>query len=846
MRTLILVFLTCGLWSRPAPAEDLYVGHPKLLFTAADVAGLRAKVADGGADDATYAAMRTWAQGALAFPTTSLLSYAEGISATGQMALVSQIETNGAAYAAKTRQLVLEVARNRPSTNDEFASGLRLQVMALGYDLAFAGATPAERDEVRHAMRAALDFMPPRFNYYCQAYNPYCGNHGMTVGASMGLAVIALWDDVSPAGQDSLATALAFADPIIQKCLTDILPDDGAYREGVLYAGWILHVTAPYFEARRRFDGTDFAADPRFARLIEWLCYELAPDGGGRTNNLNDSPWSSRPLALHGTVIEWAQTRLGSPLAAYLHDHVLGSFGFDYGPPADRLATVLWWQPIAPLNPAALLPSGRLFPSRGLYYFRNGWKTGASGDEVVFAFSSGKFYGGHAQEDRNQFTLAAYGQRFVVDCGAVGSTATPKQSEAHNLVLVDGIGQHNAGNSIGTDGAIVSSLVSGFADYVRGDARAAYATYSAFNSPGVPFAASDWSWGYDGGNPLERADRTCIVVKDGTAPPWMLVADDMRKDAGSHAWDWLLHTSQVHTIDVASDPAQVTGSQATLDLYFAHPRPADLALSWAPFTHGGTDPPTNRLVAHHNAVEPRFAVALVPRRNGDAAPLYASTSDSVSTELSLDWGSARDVLVFNPHRVRVTHEIDTDGVAALVRRAAGAVRGYLLADGTFMREGGIDLVVLGGVASAALAGDSLELSSDDVPFTAWGPEVVAVRGPSGPRAFVRDGDVVRNPTATDVAALGASLQIEPLRPQPARGGATLRLALNHSARTRVRIVDARGGLVRDLGERTRSAGAVAIPWDGRSASGRPVSPGVYFFVIELAGHSTALKVVLIR
>jgi len=846
MRALFLVLLTCWLWSPPGWAQDLYVGHPKLLFTAGDVAGLRTKVADGGADDATYAAMRAWAQAALSFSTTSLLTYAEGVASTGQMGLVAQIETNGSAYAAKVRQLVLEVARNRPPTTDEFASSLRLQTMALGYDMAFATATPAERDEVRHAMRAALDFMPPRFNYYCQAYNPYCGNHGMTVGASMGLAVMALWEDVSPTGRDSLATALAFADPIVQKCLTDVLPEDGAYREGVLYASWILHVAAPYFEARRRFDGTDFAADPRFARLIEWLCYELAPDGGGRTNNLNDSPWTSRPLALHNTVIEWAQARLGSPLASYLHDHVVGTFGFDYGPPADRLATVLWWQPIVPANPATLLPSGRLFPSRGLYYFRNGWMTGASGDEVVFAFSSGKFYGGHAQEDRNQFTLTAYGQRFVVDCGAVGSTATPKQSEAHNLVLVDGIGQHNAGNSIGTDGAIVSSLLSGFADYVRGDARAAYATYSAFNAPGVPFAASDWSWGYDGGNPLERADRTCIVVKDGAAPPWMLVADDMRKDSGSHSWDWLLHTSQIHTIDLASDPARVTGSQATLDLYFAHPRPADLGLSWAPFTHGGTDPPTNRIVAHNAAIEPRFVVALVPRRNGDPTPVYASTNDSASTELSLDWGSVRDVVVFAPHRVHVAREIDTDGIVALVRRVSGVVHGYMLADGTFMHEGGVDLVALGQVASATLAGDSLELSSDDVPFTAWAPGVVTVRGPSGPRAFVREGSMVRNPTPTDAAGLGTMLQIEALRPQPAHGGATLRLALAHSALTRLRVVDARGGLVRDLGGTTRSPGVVTMPWDGRNASGHPVPPGVYFFVVEVAGHSSAVKIVLVR
>ena len=163
-----------------------------------------------------------------------------------------------------------------------------------------------------------------------------------------------------------------------------------------------------------------------------------------------------------------------------------------------------------------------------MYYYRTGWPFLFDSDDVVFSFYSGVFHGGHAQEDQNQFVLSGYGKRWVVDCGAASAAApTPKQTEAHNLILVDGLGQHNAGSSIGTDGDIAAWLLSGFADYLRGDASAAYATYSPFNAPGVPFPFSDWSWGYDGGNPLERADRLCLVVKGPEAPPYVLVADDI-------------------------------------------------------------------------------------------------------------------------------------------------------------------------------------------------------------------------------------------------------------------------------------------------------------------------------
>jgi hypothetical protein len=826
-----------------ATAQDIYSGHPKLLFTASDLPALRAQLVDGGHDDDAYADIQAWSQTVLAAPPPALLGSWEGVHSIAQLGFTAQVETNGAAFAAKVREMVLWIVQNRGPTDDEHASALRLQSMALGYDLAFADATPAERATVRAEMRAYLDYMPPRFNYYCQAYNPYCGNHGMTVGASMGLGVIALWDDTSASGQDSLAAALAFAEPIVEKCLTDILPADGAYREGVLYAAWIMRVAVPYFEARRRFDGRDHADDPRFERMIEWLCYELSPDGTGRTHNLNDSSWSTRPLALHATFLEWAQARWASPLARYLHDHVVGLYGYDFGQFADRVAVALWNRPIAAVDPATLLPSGRVFADRGLYWYRSGWKTGPTGDEVTFALSSGKYWGGHIQEDRGQFTLTAYGQRFAADCGAVASIGTPKETAAHNLILVDGFGQHNAGASIGTDGEIVASLMSPMADYVRTDLRAAYATYSEFNSAGRPFPFSDWSWGYDGGNPLERADRTCLVVKGGPVPAWVLIGDDVRKDGATHNFDWLLHTSQTNTVDLMSDPVQLAGIPATCDVYFAHPRPADLALSSAPFQHQGPDPPTRRIVARAATVEPRFAVALVPHRNEIPSPAYSATDDGVATTVRLDWGSVQDVVVFDPSQTPTTGDLETDATVAFVRRAGGVVASYLVGDGTSLREQHADLVVLGERASAALAGDVLHLSRADIAFTAWGPSIATVLGPTGLVPFRRDGEFVSDLSTTDAEAGRGAAWIEPPHPNPATGMSLARFALARAGHVRARVVDVRGSVVATLVDAPLAAGLHALRWPGTDAGGRRVAAGVYFLRLETAGAATTHKLV---
>ena len=152
------------------------------------------------------------------------------------------------------------------------------------------------------------------------------------------------------------------------------------------------------------------------------------------------------------------------------------NFGWDWGPKADKPATVLWNLGLAPVQPDSVLPPSAVWEDRGLYYCRSGWPSGAASNDLMLSFYSGKFQGGHAQEDHNQFTLQAYGAKLAIDHGP-GDTG--RQSESHNIVFIDGNGQHNAGGSIGTDGRINRFVLGGWADFVQGDATRAYATYSS-------------------------------------------------------------------------------------------------------------------------------------------------------------------------------------------------------------------------------------------------------------------------------------------------------------------------------------------------------------------------------
>jgi hypothetical protein len=509
---------------------------------------------------------------------------------------------------------------------------------------------------------------------------------------------------------------------------------------------------------------------------------------------------------------------------------------------------VLWNQTLPVASPAALLPSGRLFAQRGLYVYRSGWKQAVSGDEMLFTLYSGEFRGGHAQEDQGSFTLYAYGDRYALDAGYPSPTMTPKETEAHNLILIDGRGQHNAGGSIGTDGRIASALVSGFADYVRADVRTAYTTYSPFNAPGVPFPDIDWSWGYDGGNPVQRADRVAVVVKGG-AGPYVLVGDDIQKDAAPHDYEWLLHTDLANDVVVSSNPVRITGSASTLDVYFAAPQPPALQLTAAPFAHGGEDPESMRISARANTVAPEFFIALLPRQNGEPLPNLASQRVQSATFVMVDRKGQVDLALFAPTGPPPpgSFALDSDARVALVRLERNAVEGYLVGEGATLSMGGQSLVQLGAATNVAWAGDSLHFGSNNTPFRAYGPGVSHVFGPYGPIPFSRDGDYVVSAFSAGLELpVSTTLRLEPCRPNPFRSQVSIAFEVPEPRAVELGIYDTRGRLVRRLLAGEIGPGRRQVIWDGRDSRGASLPAGLYLVRLRCGIETSVRKVLLAR
>jgi len=96
------------------------------------------------------------------------------------------------------------------------------------------------------------------------------------------------------------------------------------------------------------------------------------------------------------------------------------------------------------------------------------------------------------------------------------------------------------------------------------------------------------------------------------------------------------------------------------------------------------------------------------------------------------------------------------------------------------------------------------------------------------------------------AEVPPGLSLAPLGTNRTAGRVMLGYSLPEAARVKLVIYDVRGRLVRTLVDGTALAGSGQIEWDARDATGRRVSPGVYFGKIAVAGAERTARIVLLR
>jgi hypothetical protein len=835
----------------PRLTNSLYDSHhPRLLFMDEEIISLHGKVRDGGNDDDAYAVIRHAAE--FEYPVSTmeeLLDDDYGLNTIPNLGLAGFLESpEDTAALALGRQITLFIADNYDIDNNDFDSSLRLRSLALGYDMFFEGSPELDKDRIRSEMISYIDAMTSRTTYEIWRQRPFLGNRSVMIAASLGLAAICLDGETDPA---RIASALEFADEIIDEWLRYQVDEDGAYNEGLVYGSWSMRMLIYYFHARKRYDGLGYSGDLRIRNMQNWFAYELLPEGSGRTNNLNDCAYKDYILSRHQTYFDWAQSEWGSGLCSWLWDHVAGEHGWDWGLEGDKAATVIWNRNLSPQNPQDVLPRSFLWEHRGLYYYRSGWDLGPNSNDVVFSFYSGAFQGAHAQEDQGQFTLYGYGAKFAIDHGP-GSVA--KQSEAHNIILIDGVGQHNAGSSIGTDGAIREYLLSDYADYIVADLTDAYTTHSKWNNANVPYPGADWSWGYDGGNPVDHALRTVVVVHAGFLPPYLIMLDDIEKDDVFHEYEWRLHTLDANSVDTSADPIQISNGSSWLDIYTVSPPFETLQKSVTPFVNGDDEPDALVLSLAITDASADFALLMLPANAYVRTPSVSRVEYPWGYVLMLDWGwGSIESFVRNTSGEAVTVFADgwitTDATLALVRTWRGSLSRYLLANVTEFTYNSADYVsVADGPLSCALSGGVIQIDRHDADFVFYAPGVDEVYFRKQQiQVVARDGYLTPDPVlgVGDIQQPVLSVEARAF-PNPFNPSTSVVVNLVQRAEVRAVVYDVSGKPVKTLWQGVLPGGSSTLVWDGADDNGIRVASGVYFLRIDSRGWSKRLKLVVVR
>lgn len=840
LAALLLIALVHGRQAR----ADYDALHPRFLVDPALIATLPDSVAADSVRARTFYLMQTMGDVYDGLSPSVILGSNGGITTVPTLGLLTQLADEP--LASSVRDKLQEVAGYLVANEDVFGSGddlsaaLRLRSLLHIYDLAWSGADSAATAALFTELRDYLDVMTTDFVFTRGIYNPYCSNHSIAIGAALQQAELTLRDDWP--GDTLLVQAKTLGGHLVQKALTDLLGQDGSYGEGGLYLGFVFRFLPALWEAQRRLDGLTAWDDAQIGAVLEWAAYSLLPQGGGYCLNRNDCNESSRPLALHSTLWEWAQYRQPDPrFARWVQDWISGAHGFNYSSVGDYTATLLWHRAGAQLPPQGLLDGERLFPDQGLYVYRRGWPGDPLAQSVHFTLQAGTFRGGHWQEDVGQFTLRAFGQTFAMDHGT-GDPA--KQTESHNLPLVDGVGQHNAGSSIGTDGVLTRVVDRGFCRVLRADMEPAYTSHSPYNDPDQPLPGTDWSWGYDGGNPMLLADRWVLLLPDAApAAPTLYLLDDLQKDTVNHDYQWRLHVGQQLALSVSADRYTFAGPAGGMDAHLLVPAPASTGWSAVDYDNGNDDPDSRLLTVDYTAMKARFLWELELLPVGATAPTVTTERfdngvhavRGEGTDLQRDLVAAWDGPLDKEDVTLVGRfglvEVRPEGTRTLLVQGSSLI----LHDRLY-----VDLSETGWV-SADL--DTVWLSSDRLDFQVFAPAATAVMAGDTPVPWVRVGDYVEQDDAAAVPPAAGS-------PWRLRVAGVDQVALSLSgpgaARARVDLYDVRGRHVRQLLDGPLPAGVSTLHWDGRDGAGHRAASGLYLARLRSATGEARGRVLLLR
>jgi hypothetical protein len=595
---------------RPGPV--LAAGaHPRLLFSAADIPTLQARVA-------TPEGARSWAtlkERLDAFvdspnawkwhldPSTIGTRNSDGtVGAYGgqnQMpAMLTDLAfgyviTGDTKYSTPVIESLKQLAAARwpywSDTTQYLGLGDLLRGVGLSFDWTYSAMTSADVTTIVSGLSNHLTVGPlvglrpldVATTTLCCAAGAGSNWAGVTAGGA-GLAMLAISGETG--APSDLTTLLNAAETRVNTYLGQGVGVDGEGGEGFNYTNYGMHGALPFAFALKRSGGTDLvAAHPGLTHLPDYIASMLIPgptfDG---TVPLNDSERDT----LGDELIEQLWQVSPTTLQSWVWEHTLGPAGVD----RYKAGRSPMWLPshnclepatnpaiyaigcgasnaeelnliysqhsaLTATDPSTSIASAIHFRDHGIVTGRTGWSAGAG--DVVSTFSASRGPAGHTQEDIGQFTLYGYGGDFALDSGyghAYGCHKSLPHPSAVPPQVPSALPDHpnchpNDVNDAGTAGGHNVVLVGNNGGSQSG------ARPNTTSPPTIEdyLARGDLAFAHANTAVQFPADpvlatRDWMFAHVPGMPVLVAIGDQLNKDGVGRGYDWQLHTSDQNVV----------------------------------------------------------------------------------------------------------------------------------------------------------------------------------------------------------------------------------------------------------------------------------------------------------
>lgn len=564
---------------------------------------------------------------------------------------------------------------------------------------------------------------------------------------------------------------------------------DGYYAGGQHpYASVNNEMLPLMIEMVRRDTGVDYRRNQDLKRQIDMFLYERLPSNdvySARYNTLNDtSTWgeplpSTHPEQLNfrnntRPFIAWATSAYAGDPEGYDQRYLWwwgqfyrnangtvkpGSTGPDW-----REA---WWfnDQLAGAYPVTTLPQpdwpkNRYFRGKEVVYSRTGDFTASDPNAALLSMVAGphNYQNEHDQGDAGSFTFYSLNEDWAIDPGYQDGDGGGNLYD-HNTVGIDG-GGYNANGVYGDPWATPS--YGGFSHFgsvaLTGEGTAVKANLTrAWTLTATPY--------------VQNHERYLMMV-NGSQPSYLIVGDDIQKDASVHAYDWYLHTAPRNTISTAGNVATINGYRNNADLDIHSFGSGTPSMSQTGSMAGNMDwygrGSHQRLkISIASVTNPYFLHLLIPTATGGRAPTVASSAVANGKVITVTWpDSTVDTILWRHGSGSISGgNVTTDAKLAIVRVAGGALAGLQLIDGRTLAYNGQTIVeTLDGTRpiSVSALGPTVGVIGDDTAR-------ISVRLPNAASASVEDGQAVPATRIGDTLYLNAGQPFRTLR----QGGAML-------------------------------------------------------------------------